>query len=85
MCHDGKKKWHTKPREWKTTPAESGTDPWPKPKKCNKTVRWAENLIHVFAGIKPWDQVLEPVPSTSDPATIEDDFPEGFVVTIRST
>ena len=81
--HEGAKKWHVHPSRWATTPAESGKDRWPKPKKCNKTVRFADPIKTFFAGEKPWDQVLEGVPESEDPATREDDFPEGFCVTVN--
>ena len=81
-AHDGIAKWHIEPQQWATTPAESGVDRWPKPKKCNKKVRFAENVVTVFPGEKPADQCLPQVPKTSDPAMIKDDFPEGFCETI---
>ena len=81
-AHDSTAKWHIEPQQWATTPAESGVDRWPKPKKCNKKVRFAEKVVTVFPGEKPADQCLPQVPKTSDPATIKDDFPEGFCETI---
>ena len=80
--HDGTARWHMDPQEWGTTPAESGKDRWPKPKKSNKKVRFAEQVATVFPGEKPWEQCLRKVPSSKDKATIEDDFPEGFCMTI---
>ena len=82
--HDGTAKWHIKPHHWGTTPAESGVDRWPKPKKSNKKVRWADKVATVFPGEKPANQCLPQVPSTTDPATIDDDFPEGFCMCIGS-
>ena len=81
--HHGVAKWHIEPQKWATTPAESGVDRWPKPKKSNKKVRFAEQVATVFPGEKPANQCLPQVPRTSDPATIEDDFPEGFCETVN--
>ena len=36
----------------------------------------------VFPGEKPWNQCLKQVPHSEDEATIDDDFPEGFCMTI---
>ena len=81
--HEGADKWHVRPQKWGTTPAESGKDRWPKPKKSNKRVRWAQKIITIFPGEKPVDQCLPQVPLSSDPATREDDFPEGFCDTVK--
>ena len=77
------RKWHVRPKEWLTTPAETGRDRWPKPKKSNKKVHWPEQIATVFEGEKPWDQVLEAEPTTSDWTPREEDFPEGFCVTVN--
>ena len=77
------RKWHVRPKEWLTTPAESGRDRWQKPKKSNKRVHWPEEVATVFEGEKPWEQVLEARPTTRDWTTMEEDFPEGFCVTVN--
>ena len=83
ICHtnDDTATWNIEPNEWATTPAESGRDLWPKPKKSNKKVRFAEPVGTVFPGEKPREQCLEMVPSSKCKATIEEDFPEGFCET----
>ena len=82
--HDGEipfHSFHLFPHQWGTSPAESGVDPDPPRKKVTsrpRKVRFAENLIDVFDGIKPQNAVIIGVQPSQDPTTREQDFPEGF-------
>ena len=69
------------PTEWATTPAESGIDPDP-PKvrtdRPRKAVRFADDLIHTFAGVRDPAASFIYEGKSKDGTTREQDFPEGF-------
>lgn len=84
-CEDGGdipyKCYNIPPNQWATTPAESGMDPHPPCKVRTdrpRKVRFADNLVHIFAGVRDPAATLPCVEMSKDSTTREEDFPEGF-------
>ncbi|KAL9134289.1 MAG: hypothetical protein Q9175_004528 [Cornicularia normoerica] len=69
------------PNQWATTPAESGVDPHPRKVRTmrpRKVLRFADNLIHTFAGVRDPAASFVWKGRSKDTTTREEDFPEGF-------
>lgn len=69
------------PTEWATTPAESGVDlhpPQVRTDRPRKSVRFADDLTHTFAGARDPAATFIFKGKSKDRTTRDQDFPEGF-------